>query len=354
MFSMFANLRKVLFPAFIGILFLTISCGNNPAANKKKELNLYIWSAYVSPEILEDFKKQTGIEVNYDTYDSNQVLLEKLRSGVAEYDVIVPTNWLITSLIHLKLIEKLDESLLPNKHNLMAQFQNPAYDPKNEYSIPFVWGTNGIAYNSTKVDENADSWSILWNPKYRDRISMLDNAGDCFLAALKWKGHSLNTRDSQQLTEARNLLVQQKPLVKVYNSSNFDEILLSGDVWIAYGYSGQLARAMDQNKDIRFFVPKEGSLVWMDTLAIPTSAPHKKEAYEFVNFLLRPEVAAATTNNTGYSSANQSAQPLIKPEFLKNPARYPDQQTLARCEWSIDQPDIDKIKDLYWTEIKSK
>jgi spermidine/putrescine-binding protein len=346
--------RWLYFLVCFGILLIAPNCGNNSSVSKKKELNLYIWSAYVSPEILKEFKKQTGIDVNYDTYDSNQVLLEKLRSGVSEYDVIVPTNWLITSLIHLKLIESLDSSLLPNKRNLMSQFQDPAYDPKNQHSIPFVWGTNGIAYNSRKVSEAVDSWGILWNPKYRDRISMLDNAGDCFLAALKWKGHSLNTRDPRQLGEARDLLRQQKPLVKIYNSSNFDEILLSGDVWIAYGYSGQLARAMDQNKDIRFVVPKEGSLVWMDTLAIPTSAPHKKEAYEFLNFCMKPEVAAAITNNTGYSSTNQTAQSLIQPQILNNPARYPDQQTLARCEWSIDQPDIDKIKDLYWTEIKSQ
>ncbi|HEY7159940.1 MAG TPA: spermidine/putrescine ABC transporter substrate-binding protein [Acidobacteriota bacterium] len=343
---------SILVGVCIFFLAFAAGCRHDPAKEKTRQLNLYIWSAYVSPEILKEFEKQTGIHVNYDTYDSNQVLLEKLRSGVSEYDVIVPTNWLITSLIHLKLIESLDPSLLPNKKNLMQQFQNPAYDSNNQYSIPFVWGTNGIAYDSSKIGQSVDSWSILWDAKYRNRISMLDNAGDCFLAALKWKGHSLNSRDPQQLSEARDLLVQQKPLVKVYNSSNFDEILLSGDVWIAYGYSGQLARAMDQNPDIRFVVPKEGSLVWMDTLAIPTSAPHKKEAYEFLNFCLSPRIAADITNNTGYSSANQAAQSFIQPKLFQNPARYPDPQTLARCEWSIDQPDIDKIKDRYWTEIK--
>lgn len=340
-----------LFPVFIA-LFLFQSCKPNSQEKQDRQLNLYVWSAYVSPEILTQFERETGIHVNYDTYDTNQVLLEKLRSGVTEYDVIAPTNWLISSLIHLDLIETLNLNLLPNKKNLMLPFQDPAYDRQNSHSIPFVWGTNGIGYDISRVSENVDSWSILWNPKYKNRISMLDNAGDCFLAALRWKGHSINSKDPEQLREARNLLLLQKPLVKMYNSSNFDELLLSGDIWLAYGYSGQIAKAMDQNSNIRYEVPKEGSLIWMDTLAIPKSAPHKKEAYEFLNFCLKPEIAAAIVTNTGYASANEAAQRLLNGKILNNPARYPDMETLSRCEWSIDQPEVDLIKDRYWTEIK--
>ncbi len=325
------------------LLNFPAGCGQESSqTSTKKHLNLYTWSAYVSPEILKDFETETGIQVNYDTYDTNQVLLEKLRSGVVEYDVIVPTNWLITSLVQLQLIEKLDSSRLPNKKHLMQQFRNPPYDSNNQHSIPLIWGTNGIGYNKAKVTEPVESWSILWNSKYKDRISMLDNAGDCFLAALKWKGYSLNSADLQQLSEAKELLFQQKPLVKIYNSSNFDELLLGGDIWLAYGYSGQIAKAMDQNRDIGFVVPKEGSLVWIDTLAIPKSAPHIDEAYQFLNFCLRPEIAARITNNTGYATANEPAKSLINAELLNNPARYPDAETLARCELSIDQPEIDR------------
>ena len=164
----------------------------------------------------------------------------------------------------------------------------------------------------------------------------------------------MNSNAPQQLKEARDSLIEQKPLVKMYNSSNFDEALLSGDVWIAYGYSGQLAKARDQNPNIQFVIPKEGSMLWMDNLAIPVSAPHKDEAYEFVNFCLQPEIAAQITNETGYPNANEASKKFIQPTILNNPARYPDRQTLSRCEWSKDQPEVDVIKDRYWTEIKSK
>src|SRR5262249_44402524 len=150
----------------------------------------------------------------------------------------------------LKLIDKLDASRIPNRKNISPSFQDSAYDRGNQYSIPFLWGTDGIGYNKTKVTGPLDSWSVLWDPQYKNRISMLDNAGDCFLAALKWRGHSINSSVPAELQEARDLLLAQKPLVRTYNSSNFDELLLSGDVWIAYGYSGQLAKATEQNPDL--------------------------------------------------------------------------------------------------------
>ncbi|HET6267220.1 MAG TPA: spermidine/putrescine ABC transporter substrate-binding protein [Acidobacteriota bacterium] len=332
------------------LALLCFACG---VGQKDRQLNVFIWSAYISQPVLDQFEKQTGIRVRYDTYDSNQALLEKLRAGVTEYDVICPTNWLITSLIRLKLIDKLDASRIPNRKNISPSFQDSAYDRGNQYSIPFLWGIDGIGYNKTKVTGPLDSWSVLWDPQYKNRISMLDNAGDCFLAALKWRGHSINSSVPAELQEARDLLLAQKPLVRTYNSSNFDELLLSGDVWIAYGYSGQLAKATEQNPDLVYIVPREGSLVWMDTLAIPANAPHKDAAYAFLNFCLDPKIAAEITNNTGYANANEASKPFVKPAILSNPARYPSDDTLKRCEWSIDQPELDKIKDRYWTEIKA-
>ena len=303
---------------------------------------------------MKKFEQEKGIRVNVDTYDSNQTLLEKVRSGVVEYDVVCPTNWLINTLVQLKLVEKLDKKRLVGLENLMQKFQDPPYDPQNSHSIPFVWGTNGIGYDKTKVDEAVNSWNILWDPKYKGRIGMLDSAGDCFQVALLRKGYSINANEPSQLQEAAELLAQQKPLVKVYNSSNFDELLLNGDVWLLLGWSGQLARAMEQSSDLVYVVPKEGSQIWMDTLAILKTATNKEEAYEFLNYCLNPEVAAKITTVTGYASANEVAKRYLNPSLLNNPARYPDDETLSRCEWSIDQPEVDKIKDRYWTEIKSR
>jgi len=302
---------------------------------------------------LQKFEQRTGIHVQYDMYDSNQTLLEKLRSGATEYDLICPTNWLLNTLTKLELIEKLDAGRLPHYKNIEVQFQHPAYDPDFR-SIPFVWGTSGIAYYKSKVAAPIDSWSALWDPQYAGRISMLDGGGDAFVAALKHNGNSINNNDPKILEAAYRDLLVQKPLVKVYNSSNFDEILLSGDVWITYGWSGQLAKATEQNPDIAYVVPKEGSMVWMDTLAIPKNAPHKDAAYAFLDFVLEGETAGDITNFTGYANANSAARQFVKKEYLANPARYPDASTLARCEWSIDQPEVDRIKDRYWTEIRSK
>ena len=336
--------------SFIFLFAICAGC----KSQTKRELNLYIWSSYVSQDVLKKFEEETGIHVNLDTYDSNQTLLEKVRSGVVEYDVVCPTNWLINTLVQLQLIEKLDQKRLPGLENLMQKFKSSSYDPGNAHSIPFVWGTNGIGYNRTKVEGAVDSWDILWDPKYKGRIGMLDSAGDCFQVALLKKGYSINANAPAQLQEAAELLAQQKPLVRVYNSANFDELLLSGDVWLLLGWSGQLARAMEQNKDLEYVVPKEGSQIWMDTLAILKTAAHKEEAYEFLNYCLKPEVAAKITTVTGYASANEAAKAHLATSLLQNRARYPDDETLSRCEWSIDQPEVDKIKDRYWTEIKSR
>src|SRR5262245_44479467 len=215
------------------VICFVSACGGKGDQNEKR-LNLYIWSAYVSDETLAKFEKETGIRVRYDTYDSNEALLEKMQSGVADYDVIVPSDYMVRIMLHQNLLEKIDLNRLPNFKNLSKRFQNLQYDPNNGHSIPFLWGTTGIGYNKTKVTDPVDSWASLWSPKYKNRILMLDDLREVFGAALKWKGHSINTTNQAELEEAKNLLMQQKPLVKTYSSSNFDEILLSGDVWLAH------------------------------------------------------------------------------------------------------------------------
>ena len=335
--------------------FLIAGCGGNESTGtKEKQLNLYIWSAYIAEDTLKRFEKETGIRVRFDTYDSNEALLEKIQSGVADYDVIVPSDYMVRILNQQGLLERLDPSRLQNSKNLSPRFRDLPYDSTNAHSIPFLWGTSGIGYNKTKVTELVDSWAILWNPKYKDRILMLDDQRECFGTALKWKGHSLNSTNPAELEEAKNLLLQQKPLVKTYSSSSFDEILMSGDVWIAHGWSGQLAKAKDQNQDLDYVIPKEGSTIWVDNLAIPRSARHKEEAYVFFNFCLDPKNAADITNYSGYASPNEAAKPFIKPEILNDPARYPDEATLAKCEFLMDLGETSRLLDRYWTEIKSR
>lgn len=338
------------------LFLLTFGCGSKEESGsaKQREMNLYIWSAYITKEIVAKFEQKSGIKVHYDTYDSNEALLEKMMSGVADYDVIVPSDYMVRIMIKQNLLEKLDHARLPNMKNLVARFQNPPYDPNNDHSVPYVWGTSGIGYNKTRVTETVDSWSILWNPKYKNRILMLEDQRETFGAALKWKGYSLNTTDPAQLNEAKGLLLQQKPLVKTYTSSNFDEILLSGDVWLAHGWSGQLAKAADQNKDLAYVVPKEGATIWVDNMAISSVARHKDEAYEFISFCLDPQIGAEIVNYNGYASPNEAARQYIKPQYLNDPARYPDEATLSKCEFIQDLGETSQVLDRFWTEIKSR
>src|SRR5262249_18146672 len=247
-----------------GLIVLSLNgCGNSGQKDaEEKVVNIYIWSNYIMPETLDRFKKETGITAHVDTYDSNEALLEKMQSGVADYDIVVPSDYMVRILNIQGLLERLDPQRLPNVKNLNARFRNLSFDPNNEHSIPYLWGTTGIGYNKKKVTDPVDSWGILWNPKYKDRILMLDDERECFGAALKWKGHSFNSKVPGELEEAKNLLMQQKPLVKTYNSGSFDEILLSGDVWLAHGYSGQLAKIADHNSDFAYIVPKEGGTLW--------------------------------------------------------------------------------------------
>ena len=338
------------------LLLVFISCGGKEAKEEKKQkqFNLYIWSAYITDETVKKFENQTGIQVRYDTYDSNEALLEKLQSGVTEYDLVVPSDYMARILIHQGLLQELDHSKLPGFTNLSSRFRNLPFDKGNKHTIPFLWGTTGIGYNKTKVTEPVDSWAILWNPKYKDRISLLDDPREVFGAALKWKGHSINSKNPRELEEARDLLIRMKPLVKTFTSGSFDEVLLSGDVWLAHGWSGQLAKAVDQNKDLAYVVPKEGSTIWVDNMAVPKGAKHLEEAYAFMNFCLTPEVAAEITNLSGYPSPNEAANKFIKPEILKDPARYPDEKTLASCEFLEDLGETSTLLDRYWTEIKSR
>jgi spermidine/putrescine-binding protein len=229
-----------------------------------------------------------------------------------------------------------------------------SYDPENENTVPFLWSTSGIGYNKSKIKEPVDSWAILWDPKYKDRILMLDDMRECFAGALKLKGFSLNSTNPAELLEAKNLLLQQKPLLKMYNSTSFDEALLGGDVWLAHGWSGNFAKMIQQDHNLAYVVPKEGSAIAVESFGIPKGATHIEEAYALINFLLDAKVGADITNLSGYPNANEAAKAFIKPEILNDPVIYPDDLTLARCELMKDLGPTTELLDRYWTEIKSK
>jgi spermidine/putrescine-binding protein len=338
-------IKKFLILAFVLIF---TSCGRN-----KNQVNVYIWSDYLPSDVIEKFERETGIKVNIDTYDSNEILLEKLLTGVSKYDVVVPSDYMVQILIKQNLLRKIEKSKITNLKNINKKFLNLEFDPGNEFSIPFFWGTTGFAYRRDKLGELPNTWQVLFDEKYAGKILMLDDMRECFAVALKLLGRSINETDTTILSKAKEVLIGQKKLVKQYNSSGFDQAILSGDVWIAHGWSGQLVKIAETDTKIVYVLPREGGTLWIDNLAIPKTAENIENAHIFINFLLKPEISARVSEFSGYATVNDSAKKLINPKFLSK-QRYPSDEELKNFELMKDLGPVTKLLDRYWTEIKSQ
>jgi spermidine/putrescine-binding protein len=321
----------------------------------EKKLNLYIWSEYLPKEVIDEFTRRTGIEVRYDLYDSNEPVLEKLQSGVADYDLVVPSDYMVRILIQLKLLRPLDREKLKNLGNLDPRFLDKEFDPKNAYSLPYVWGTTGYGYNTERAGRTLDSWAPLFDSANKGQILMLDDMRECFAVALKYQGQSLNSTDPAVLKRAADLLKKQKDLVKTYNSGDYENILASGDVVYAHGYNGQLAKLVAREpKKFAYVLPKEGATIWMDSVCIPARARNVEAIYAFLDYIMEPEVNAKIVNGIRYASANVPARKFILPEILNDPAVYPAEEALSKCEFLEDIGEATSILDEYWTEIKAQ
>lgn len=337
----------------IGLL-VVFAAGGRGSVAKGGELNVFIWSNYIPDSVIADFERRFDTKLNVELYDSNEALLAKLQSGGVSYDIVVPSDYMVTVLREQGLLSELNRDLISNISNLDPRFTGLPYDPVNEYSVAYMWGTTGIAYRNDKVDGPIESWAALWDSRYRDRLSMLDDVRETMGAALKLTGKSLNSADPTELEQAARLLSEQKPLVKAYDSGGFDQLLLSGDVWIAHSYSGQIAKAMAENPAISYVIPKEGCTIFVDNLCVPRSSRRKELAHQLINFVLEARTAADIANGTGYSSPNLAARALIRPDLLANEAAYPPREALDRCEFIRELGPVISLYDRLWTEIKSK
>lgn len=324
-------------------------------AAKEKVLNVFIWSEYLPQPVLDEFKAQTGIAVRVANYGSNEELLDKLQSGVADYDIVVPSDYMVHRLAAKKLVRPLDRAALKGLENFDPQFLNQSFDPGNQYSIPYFWGTTGIGYDKTKTGGSVDSWAALFDPKYKGRISMLKDGRECFAAALLQTGKGVNETDPKALAQAADMLKAQKPLVRAYDSDSFAEKLASGDVTLSHGYNGQFAKAIKDAPDkLAFAVPKEGATFWTDNLCVPTAARHTESVTAFLNYVLRPDVAAKIAEGTGYATPNAAARKLLKPEVLANEVIYPPKDVLDRCKFMEDLGETAKLINGYMTEIQAQ
>lgn len=326
-----------------------------PAGGDLPQLNIYCWSTYISPRIVRAFESQFHCRVNYDLYDSNEALLAKLQAGNVDYDVVIPSDYMVQILIQQGLLARLDKSRLPNVWaNVNPRFLGLPFDPQNDYSVPYAWGTTGLAYRSDLVNEKVDSWDILFDPKYAGHILLLDDAREVFGMALKKLGASLNSTDPEEIRRARDLLLRQKPFVKGYNSSNFEQDLAAGDAWIAQAYNGNLTFVMRDEPRIRYVIPKEGCTISVDGACIPIHARHRELAMEFINYFHRPEIAAQFVNDSGFNTPNPGAAPFVESWIRDEPAIFPPPASLDRCEFMRDLGPVVQLYDRYWTEIKAR
>jgi spermidine/putrescine transport system permease protein len=320
----------------------------------KSELNVFIWSNYLPDEVVAEFERRYDAKVNVELFESNEALLARLQSGGASYDIVVPSDYMVSVLKEQGLIQPLSLNLITNIQNLAPQFIGLSYDAENQYSIPYMWGTTGIAYRKDKVAGAIDSWAALWDSRYMDRLAMLNDVRETFGAALKFMGRSLNATDAGDIYEAAQMLSKQKPLVKAYDSDTFDQLLLSGDVWVAQAYSGQIAKVMAEDPGIGYVIPKEGCTIFVDNLCVPTNAERTELAHQFINFVLEAQTAAMIANGTGFSSPSLAARQFLRPDLLSNEAAYPPTEALERCEFIKEIGEVITLYDRYWTEIKSE
>lgn len=315
-------------------------------------LHYFTWSDYVSPELIHEFEQAHRARVVVDTFSSNEELLAKLQGGASGYDVTVPSDFMVSIMAAQGMLAELDPTALPNLKALEPHLQHPAFDPTHRYAVPYLWGTVGIGYDSAVVMPAPDSWDILWDRRYHGRISMLNDQREVFGAVLRSMGQSMNTTDPTLIERAKQKLIAQKPLVKTYASDHYDQLLASGDVVLAQGWGGPVARAMRDRPSIRYVVPKEGGTIWADCLVVLRTSPNKALAMQFINFLMDARVAARTSERLLFAAANREARVWIRKDVLDNPAIYPPVELIPRMEWMGDVGKAMRTYDRAWTELK--
>ncbi|SHI35749.1 spermidine/putrescine transport system substrate-binding protein [Clostridium cavendishii DSM 21758] len=332
---------------FSGCSFLT-GKGNT------KVLNLYNWGDYLDPELKVKFEKETGIKVIEDTYETNEIMYQKLKSGNSDYDLIIPSDYMIQKMSKENLLSKINYNNVPNFKNIDEKFTDLPFDPKSQYSVPYMWGTVGIIYNKKTVKEPVDSWNILWNSKYKGQIIMTDSVRDAMAVSLKRLGYSINTKNENEITQAKEELIKQKPLVLAYIVDEVKDLMVREEASLAVVWSGDAVTMMERNENLAYAIPKEGTNKWFDGLCIPNGAKHKAEAEAFINFLLEPENAKQNVEYIGYSTSNKPAFDLLDNETKEDPVAYPSEEALQNSEVFVDLGDRLKIYDDAWLEIKSK
>lgn len=328
--------------------------GSSSKGEDKGEVNVYNWGEYMDESLLEKFEDETGIKVNYTTYSDNESMYSSLKNGASEYDVIIPSDYMISRLISEDMLEPLDFGNIPNYANIDEDFKGLEYDPTNEYTVPYMWGVVGVVYNTTMVEGTPDSWDILWDENLAGQILMFDNSRDALAIALKKLGYSLNTTDENELREALAILEEQKPLVQAYVMDQIFDKMEAGEAAVGPYYAGDALTMMDENPDLAFFFPKEGENFYVDAMCVPKGAANKENAEAFINFMCEPEHIAANDEVIRYSVPSAAARELLPDELKNSDVCYPGADIMGNTEVFINLPQ--ETLDLYdelWIDLKA-
>ena len=332
--------------------------GQKDGTSKNGQVIVYNWGEYIDPEIIDLFEEETGIDVIYEEFETNEIMYPKIQSGAIAYDVVCPSDYMIQRMIENDLLAEINYDHIPNLKYIGDNYMKMSrqFDPENKYSVPYLWGTVGILYNKKMVDEPVDSWGILWDKKYEDSILIQDSVRDAFAVALKYLGYSLNSTDLDELEAAKNLLIEQKPLVQAYVIDQVRDKMIGGEAALGVIYSGEALYCQQENPDLDYVIPKEGTNIWIDSWVIPKNAKNVENAEAFINFLCRPDIAKMNFDYITYSIPNTAGRDLIEDESLRNsPIAFPDDSKLENCEtFRFLGDDNDALYNRLWREIKSK
>jgi putrescine transport system substrate-binding protein len=342
------------------------------AAQEEKVLHVFNWSDYIAEDTVPNFEKQSGIKVTYDVFDSNDVLETRLLAGNSGFDLVVPSASFLERQIKAGVFQKLDKSQLPNLKNMDPDIMNRVglHDPNNEYAIPYLWGTTGIGYNEDKIkkilgDAKPDSWNYIYDPKlvakFKDcGVSLLDAPDEILKTVLAWMGRDPNSQKEEDLKAAEEKLTPIRPFVRKIHSSQYIEDLANGDLCIAVGWSGDILQARDRAEEagqgvkIKYAIPKEGTIVWFDMLAIPADAKHPKNAHAFINYLMDPQVAANNSNFVNYANGNGASLSMVSDEVKNDPGVYPTPEVKAKLFPSLAyNEDFQRLMNRMWTKFQT-
>jgi spermidine/putrescine transport system substrate-binding protein len=326
------------------------------AADDSKTVNVYAWSEVIPDAVIQQFEKETGIKVNFSTFDSNEVMYTKLKTNSkAGYDVIEPSSYYIDRMRREGMLAPLDKSKLENIKNMNSEFMNQSYDPRNTYSLPFVWGVTGIFVNKSHFDpKTVTKWSDLWDKKYADKLLMLDDNRELFSAALLTLGYSANDNNPDHIKKAFLKLKELMPNIKLFNSEVVPT-LIDEDAYIGMAWNGDAYKASTENSQITFIYPKDGFVIWVDNFAMPINAPHSENAYKFLNFMMRADVARDVAIYNNFPTPNEAGQKLLPEKIRNNPVIYPSKEVLSHGQFQTDVGDKAlALYEKYWEQLKMR